>query len=50
MMNAPVTFIFLKYGTSIKASKEVTVDNSKDDGVEEYQSYASISSDIDGDR
>lgn len=50
MMNAPVTFIFLKYGTSIKASKEVTVENSKDDGVEEYQSYASICGDIDGDR
>ena len=50
MMNAPVTLIFLKYSTSIKASEEVTVDNSKDDGVVEYQSCASISSDIDGDR
>ena len=37
MMNVPVTFIFFKYSISIKASEEVTVDNSKDDGVVEYQ-------------
>lgn len=49
MMNAPVTFFLLKYSTNIKASEEVTVDNSKD-GVVEYQICASISSDIDGDR
>ena len=39
-----------RYQTAIKVSEEVTIDNSKDDGVVEYQSCASISSDIDGDR